>query len=1009
MFQLLNRISWCISILIWMVIISLLAWSYFYDWLFLIGIVFWIILKKLLFSENYIQERLKVFANWLEAIISEKNKIHINTSVSLDSLSEIKQEQNNLVTQTIKNNTREESIQKSLNKKPHTETSKFLSALKKIFSENILAKIGAILVFLGIVFLMSLFWHQVPAIIKIMLGFAIGFWIYFIWIKLDKKWFIWESKILLWTWILINFLVILAGKYIIWDNYTDTHINGIAILSTGITFILLILNTIFWLVTSLVYQSRLLLLFSFIFAYINPFLIGWNMENPYTILGYSMIVSLGALFTGVKQKDKLLQISAFIWWNILFLLAPFQTEIWWISILTSNAILWFITLFSFYKNEIAKITAVFIVNYIFMLSILLIGLYHNTITDISIMISIIIISFIYLFISYYLSTKKDCEFLYTIGTIWTILMLFPIIQYDILLSIQQGFDINYETENYISMISPIIIISVIIFALANIILPFVNKHLIKKWANIKNVIIWSISGLLFIWFELFRYGQEYFPGLVLWFAFWLLAILYFILSYLMMNKIWIENIKNEISFRNIIYSYLFISISIFSLAVALVFSNSPEIISSIWLFEATILFYFYNQTKENKIWTLWIILFIIWILQLFNLEANIAQYLFFVPLSLILIAFVLNIKYLDEVKSWAMRVIHDIFHILWIWTIWILLLDIIPNTLHGWNILWISLFISLIWYIYAKFSSNILKVFFILCFSLFTFGHFEEIERVVRKIDRDNLEYLRILQYLAFWIIWITVILWNKININKYYNKFINSIFVLYTLAIVSYFVFDIFASTFAITIFWWITASIILFHGINTDKWKLRTIWLYLFTLVLWKIFIYDIWYLDNAVTRVIALLVIWILLIIISIKYTSKYWNNLKWEFSFTNLSSSNIHIKTVMNNSEQKTIIEELPLVNQHIENINISDIVSVKFYPNKGKVFISKAQNLKKIVKLILEEKPSGNFSANELLDTYNYLIENYKTSLSKRDFNLLNWSIYNFVKNWWKVEIKRVDT
>jgi hypothetical protein len=35
--------------------------------------------------------------------------------------------------------------------------------------------------------------------------------------------------------------------------------------------------------------------------------------------------------------------------------------------------------------------------------------------------------------------------------------------------------------------------------------------------------------------------------------------------------------------------------------VALVFSNHPEIISTIWLFEASILFYFFSKTKENKI------------------------------------------------------------------------------------------------------------------------------------------------------------------------------------------------------------------------------------------------------------------------------------------------------------------------------------------------------------------------------------------------------------------------
>jgi hypothetical protein len=63
-------------------------------------------------------------------------------------------------------------------------------------------------------------------------------------------------------------------------------------------------------------------------------------------------------------------------------------------------------------------------------------------------------------------------------------------------------------------------------------------------------------------------------------------------------------VKSEVSSKNTVFSYLFISISLFSLAIALVFANNPEIISTVWLFEATILFYFYSKTKENKVFSL---------------------------------------------------------------------------------------------------------------------------------------------------------------------------------------------------------------------------------------------------------------------------------------------------------------------------------------------------------------------------------------------------------------------
>ena len=1088
------------------------------------------------FSENFIQERLEVFADGLEQIISQKKKTPktVETiSIPLQEKQDIKQE-NVLDLNTLTdekeiiepvNEIREtygeleahEYENVTIKKEEPSEPSAFSIYIKKFFSENILAKIGAILVFLWVVFFMSIFWIIIPATWKIIIGFLIGFGTYFAWVKLDKKGFTWESRILLWTWILINFLVILAWKYIIWDHYSEgnTLVNGI--LSTGLTFLLLILNTIFWVVTSLVYKSRTLLIFSFIFAYLNPFLTGGSMDTPYTLVWYSLIISLWALFVWTKLNDNVLKYSAFIWWNLLFLLAPYQSEIWWITILVSSAVLWLLTILNLVKSDSSKVVHILIGNYIciilllisgwdnniftgtssfisYMLSILfffgiwiwlfmkqavtsihsflifpiliVLGLifsgtisfiapslaiivlaylvwfnfiqaslspalkyiffgilwgfifmvnsffsFNNIDLNLTSLITVILITFVFLFTAYYLSTKKNLEFLYTIGTIGTIVMLAPI-----LVQSQNIWLVKFDADkiDLLYLMETISIIAIIIFALANIILPFINKQLTNKESNIKNLLIWSIFGILFIGFQVFNYSHQYFPGITLGLAFAILAILYFILSSVMMNKLWIKNVKKEITEKNIVLSYIFISISLFSLAIALVFSNNHEIISTVWLFEASILFYFFNQTKENKIGTLWIILFMIWILQLFDIPVSQWEYLFLIPLTIISTSLVLNLKYLDTIKSWAMRIMHDIFHILWIGIIAKLLLYIIPSTDQWWSMLAIAIGISILSVIYAKFSSSILKIFFIISLALITFWQFSELKSTLKIIDRDELWYLRILQYIAYLFIGLSVYVWNKFNTQTFYNKFINSIFVLYTLAIISYFVFDIFTTTFAITIFWWIIASGFLFHWISSEKVKMRTIWLYLFTLVLWKIFIYDIWYLDNAITRVFALMVLWTLLIIISTKYTAKYWNNLIWEFNIKNLfTDKNTENTTDTNTIESENQISSkskenniTPLVNKHIEDIDISDIESVKFYPNEWKNFNSKAKNLKKIVRMILEEKPCGTFAPNELLDTYNYIVNNYKSELSKRDFDIINWAIQDFVKQGWKVEIKK---
>ncbi len=989
MFKLLNRFAWILSILSWFVILflfwiaidemdggysSFLDDDFFFIW-FLWSLFIWSIFKKIFLSQKFIEERVSFFADALNIKKSKKDKkdipetIDIPESVALENISNIKTEKINEVQQV-------EYSEPTFEK----EQSKVENYIKKFFSENILAKIGAILVFFSVVFLLSLVWSQFNAVWKIIIWFIIWFWIFWAWIILDKRWFTWESRVLLWTWVLINYLVILAWKYLIGDNYwPQTE----WILSTWITFLFLILNTVFWVVTSLLYKSRTILLFSFIFAYINPLIIWWSSETPYTLLWYSMIVSLWALFIGIKQNDIILKYSAFILWNLLFLIAPFGWEIEWITKLLSSGFLWFISIISLYKKNPETIVSIFVLNYIFIILLLISGSdisilwgsmsfisymtsillffwiwvwlftlqaiksitplllfpiliviwlifsgsvffiapaiailvltyliwfqflesfltpvfkyfffwilgwfillsnsylsFHLVDISFSSFITVVIVSFVFMFTSYYLSRKEKLEFLYSIWTLWWILTLAPLLvvwTHDNTLS--QGF----ETLS---------ILSVLIFAIANLALPFVNKTLIEKTSNVKNLVTWSIFGVLFIWFELFRYWNEYFPGISLWFAFAWLAILYFILSYLILTQLGIQNIKKEWASKNTVLSYLFISISLFSLAVSLVFSWHAEIISTVWLFEATILFYFYSKTKEIKIFSVWIILFMIWIIKLFELQ-NIVQkwdFIFLIPFTIIFSSLVWNIKFLDFVKDGAQRYIHDIFHILWIWVLWALLLEIIPSTWHGWSILGISSFLLIIWTVYAYFSSKLLKIFFIVAISLFTFGHFEDSSRIMNNIDRDEIWYLRILQYISTILIASIIYIWHKFNTEKLLANILKIFISLYILAIVSFYIHDIFNTTFAITIFWWLIASGLLLHWISKDTKKLRTIWLYLLTLVLAKIFFYDLWYgLDDAVTRVVAFMVIWVLLIIISTQYSKKYGNNLLGELHYKNL---------------------------------------------------------------------------------------------------------------------------
>jgi len=69
--------------------------------------------------------------------------------------------------------------------------------------------------------------------------------------------------------------------------------------------------------------------------------------------------------------------------------------------------------------------------------------------------------------------------------------------------------------------------------------------------------------------------------------------------------------RGDEDLKNIFYSFAGISISLFSIAVAFIFSDYPEIVSAIWLFEATILYYFYSKNSSIKVFIAATVLFAI--------------------------------------------------------------------------------------------------------------------------------------------------------------------------------------------------------------------------------------------------------------------------------------------------------------------------------------------------------------------------------------------------------------
>ncbi len=141
-----------------------------------------------------------------------------------------------------------------------------------------------------------------------------------------------------------------------------------------------------------------------------------------------------------------------------------------------------------------------------------------------------------------------------------------------------------------------------------------NKDLISE--NIGNILSGLISGALFLTFMIYLYGNVYFPGMLQGFAFFALAGVYVSIAFFLVQSIGLEKMKSEEKYKNIFYVLSSLGLSLFSLAIAFVFSKHPEVISIVWLLEANILFFFAKKILSSKIFFGALVLLIIGVLRI---------------------------------------------------------------------------------------------------------------------------------------------------------------------------------------------------------------------------------------------------------------------------------------------------------------------------------------------------------------------------------------------------------
>lgn len=1065
MFKILNRIAWLISITLWLIIFLFLEMYWGAPFVFLFILTF--LIKFIFLWDKFIQNNIWTLEEKQEENIIQKNE---------------KQEDN--ITSSIDNKIESLIPEKVEEKEIYTKVSDLaiIKYIKSFFADNIMAKIWWILLALWIIFLMGLVYNLVGNIAKVIIGFLLWFLIYYIWTIVYKKWFNVEGSILLWTWLLINYIVILAGRFVIWE---DTWI-----LSSSITFLFLIFNTIFVVLNSYLYNSKNLLLFWIFFAYLIPFLT-WSKWNDYSFLilvFYSVILTIGNIFISRKKFilddiliSKILLYFSIILWNLLILASPIKDNVsFFIQILWFN-IITFLSIFLAYKNNFKKeLYSLFIISFVYLFLIIFVWtislwalfnslfiffIYFFTVIfflflvsfssvlllsssiiyilflpiilillllftwklfaftfviplflivyfiiflflnsknillnsskyiyfiilwiflifsnynnfnisaslDLISFLSIAFSSFAFLLFSYYFSSKEGLTYLYSIWTLITIILLFPV-----LVIVWDLYKISF--------------IVLILFAIINYITPFLNKYLILN--DSKNFVLWNILWITFVGINLFRFWNEYFPWISLWLSFLLLAIIYFVWWYLSYNKI-----SNSLDFKsnikesevNFIYTFLWIAISLFSASITIIFSNLPIIVCLILLIQSSILFFFYNKIKSQKILIAWIILFVLWILKYSSfLFWNNYDLIFrdFVWIIFIILSLFINIIYIKNntnVSSFVIRLLHIIWMLLSYISLFTIFISnntlISSQLLLSWWFIYSIIFFTIFGLIYNYIWDNYLKKFFSISLIILFLVQILKSE----EVSNYNFNYL-------FTLISSIFILSEYLLFKNNKNNII--IFILYFFVASSLYLYNFVWDYFSLTIYWGILSLFLINLWIIKNLNNIRTIWLYLLSLTLLKIIFYDVWNsIDNPIIRVVAFILVWGIMIYISYLY-SRNWLKIYDDF---------IIKKDNWGDNDY--------IINKKIKDIDVSNIESIRLNIIGKKSINIKSQNLFKIITFITSNFWKEEFISWELNDVYKYWLKNYKSNLNEKDYEKINSIIRNFVEYWWKIEIIKKD-
>lgn len=188
------------------------------------------------------------------------------------------------------------------NKKPAKK-----SSLEKFVGENLINKIGILITIIGVVIgaKYSIENNLISPLTRIILGYVVGLALLAFGIKLKKKYANYSAVLVSGAITILYFISFAA-----YDLY--------GILPQLLTFILMVLFTVFAVVAALNYNKQIIAHIGLVGAYAVPFLLSTGAGDVLTLFSYMAIINTGILVVAFKKYWKPLYYVAFIFTWIIY-------------------------------------------------------------------------------------------------------------------------------------------------------------------------------------------------------------------------------------------------------------------------------------------------------------------------------------------------------------------------------------------------------------------------------------------------------------------------------------------------------------------------------------------------------------------------------------------------------------------------------------------------------------------------------------------------------------------